>query len=262
MRDRTLLLVLGTVVLLLSAERVARRRAVPPDPASPAKTSSTVLAGRTSSLPSGITYLVPSRDLFGSRDARDAILAAGDRSYLGRMFGETDSLLRRWDPAKTEGIRVAYILSDLPGWSSADQNIVREAFASWEQVGPPIRFTEVFDTTGADIVVRWIEKFDIDRAGQADLTWDHLGRITHAEMKLALLSPSGRILPPEKLKAIALHEIGHSLGLPHSDVIGDLMFPTADHPILTGRDTVTYSLLYRLLPGTIKWNADSASPRR
>src|SRR6478736_2989281 len=261
MRDRTLLFVVGTVVLLLAAERVVRARPETPAPVPPPPTSSTTLAGRTSAPPSHAS-VIPLRDVSGARDSRDAIAAAGDRSYLGRMFSETDSLLRRWDPSKTEGIRVAYVISDLPGWTTAHQNVVREGFGVWEQVGPAIHFTEVFDTAGADIIVRWVEKFDIDRAGQADLSWDHRGRITHVDMKLALLSPSGRILPPEKLKAIALHEIGHSVGLPHSDVPGDLMFPTADHPVLTGRDTTTYALLYRLLPGSIKWAADSASPPR
>jgi hypothetical protein len=262
MRDRTLLLVTGTLVVLLALERVARARpagaGTPPPPA----VSSTVLAGRTSPTRPPAAAVVPLRDVAGSRDARELILAAGGRTYLGRMFAETDSLLRRWDPAKTEELRVAYVVADLPGWTGAHQNIVREAFAAWEEVGPPIRFTEVFDTAGADIVVRWVQKFDIDRAGQADLSWDHRGRIRHADMKLALLTPSGRVLTGEKLRAIALHEIGHSLGLPHSEVPGDLMFPTADHPVLTTRDTTTYALLYRLLSGSIKWAADSASPPR
>jgi hypothetical protein len=259
MRDRTLLLVTGTLVVLLALERVARARPDTPEVPPPSARSSTVLAGRTSPPPLPAP-VVPPGDVIGAGDAREAILAAGDGSYLGRMFGETDSLLRRWDPSRTEELRVAYLLGDLPGWSSAHQRIVREAFATWEGVGPPIRFTEVLDTAGADIVVRWIEKFDIDRAGQADLTWDHRGRITRAEVQLALLAPSGRVLSPEKLRAIALHEIGHSLGLPHSEVRGDLMFPTADHPVLTARDTATYSLLYRLLAGSIKWSADSATP--
>jgi hypothetical protein len=187
-------------------------------------------------------------------------MAAAGQVYLERMFSETDSLLRRWDDSKTGELRVAYVIDDLPEWTTTHRSVVREAFHRWEGVGPDIRFVEVFDTATADIVVRWVEQFTIDRAGQADLSWDHRGRIQHADMKLALRAPSGRVLTPERLRAIALHEIGHSLGLSHSDVKGDIMFPTADRPTLTQRDTSTLSLLYRLPPISIKWPADSATP--
>ncbi len=262
MSNRTILLIVATVVGVLAYERIARApRSTSPAaaaPALPAPTRSTTstLAARTSG------PAVPPVQLEEVQEARDAIVVAGTRVYLDQMFGETDSLIRRWDPDKVAELRVAYVIDDVAGWTPAHRSIVRDAFTEWEGVGPRVVFTEVFDTVGADIVIRWVEKFNIDRAGQADLTWDSRGRIKHSEMKLAILTPTGRVITSEKLRAIALHEIGHSLGLPHSDDPADLMYPTTDHPRLTSRDTTTFALLYRLPSISLKWTADnSPSPR-
>jgi hypothetical protein len=254
MRSRNFLLAGAAIAALLVADLLVRwRQGAPPSVELPPPSASAALAARTSPV-------APASD--GGAEVRATILAAGGQVYLSGMFLESDSLVRRWDPSRVDELRVAYLLEDLPDWTTEHRAVVREAFAEWEGIGPRLRFAELVDTTGADIVVRWIRQFDIDRAGQADLTWDRTGRILHADIKLALISPGGRFLPPEKLRAIALHEIGHALGLPHSAVAGDLMFPTADHPTFTSRDSATIQLLYRLPPTSIKWpRPDSTSSR-
>ncbi len=119
-----------------------------------------------------------------------------------------------------------------------------------------VRFAEVLDTTGADIVVRWIDRFDIDRAGQTDLTWDQLGRVRRATISLALHSTAGAPLSDPALLSVAVHETGHAIGLPHSPDSNDVMFPSTRTSALSERDVRTAQVLYQLPPGSVKDSAD------
>ena len=65
---------------------------------------------------------------------------------------------------------------------------------------------------------------------------------------LAIHSPGSQnyALPPEQVLLTAAHEMGHALGLPHSDSDRDVMYPTNTARSLSNRDFRTLDALYRL----------------
>ena len=121
---------------------------------------------------------------------------------------------------------------------------------------------DVADTSAADIVMRWIEKFDVEtapgsgdgagRTGLTEVQSNSQGEIGHASVTLAVADPRGRRLGPLEVRAVAMHEIGHALGLPHSADPGDIMYPTVRRAMLSDRDRATVTLLYALPPGPLR----------
>jgi hypothetical protein len=104
----------------------------------------------------------------------------------------------------------------------------------------------------ANIRLVWISRFDTEITGRT--TWARNGRwwITDAEVTLAMRHSNGVPLDRTALRAIALHEVGHLLGLAHTSDSLNIMSPTVRVSKLSEADLATVQLLYRLPPGPVR----------
>lgn len=103
----------------------------------------------------------------------------------------------------------------------------------------------------AQVEVRWVSSLGGSRIGLARTQWSPQTGLRAVSLELALMSPFGRgTVDPDQLRLTAAHEMGHILGLPHSDQPRDVMYPTNTATALSARDHRTLEALYALEDGT------------
>jgi hypothetical protein len=86
------------------------------------------------------------------------------------------------------------------------RKVVREAFEAWKATGMGLEFREVSDRSEAEIRVGF---------HQYDGSWSYVGRDVLAQGSDARTMNFGWDLTTTHGRSTALHEIGHTLGMPH-----------------------------------------------
>jgi hypothetical protein len=185
-------------------------------------------------------------------DARRRLELSSGGTYIGDVLAARDSAIARWPDRRSSPLRVWV----QPSTRVADFRLdfpplVRSAFSAWAETGIPVAFTFVFDSASADVRVTWIDHFPEPISGKTLWAHDSNWWIVDAHIVLAVHHKSGEALDPAAVQAIALHEVGHLIGLDHTSDTTSIMTPKVRVKELSAADRATAQLLYLLPPGRI-----------
>ena len=186
-------------------------------------------------------------------DIRRRIMLGESGTYIGEILNERDSALARWPERVTTPVRVwVGGGSNIEGWDPSYPERVRDAFDAWSNLGIPVKFTFVRDSSDADVHVSWLDHFDSPISGKTIWARDGKWWIVTANIQLALHHNEGVLLDAKAVHAIALHEVGHLLGLDHTADTANIMTERVRVRDLSEADRATMKLLYSLPPGSVK----------
>lgn len=198
-------------------------------------------------------------------DTRAVIASRGTGTFIPDILRLSDSTLQRWPDRRATPLRV-YVSDEGPKASGHVRDdylqAVREAFTIWEGVELPIRFAFVTDSALADITVSWVTDFNGDPVlGRTKVVRDSKFWIVRSDVQLATMrrDASGQ-LDPTVVRALAIHEIGHGIGLDHASDTTVIMAPKIRARAITVADKATAQLLYSVPPGSVVTRQRASQP--
>ena len=109
------------------------------------------------------------------------------------------------------------------------EKITASAFSEWENNLNNIHFKNINDNNIADIEIKF-KKGNINKGGEAEIYFDQNGFIDYVKISVSKTS-NGTKLNQTMLEHIIKHEIGHGLGLGHSQFPHSIMYPIVNEAI-------------------------------
>lgn len=241
---------------LAFAGRVSGDDTLRDQPADDAPVPMALAAGRAeerASEPSRFVPDVPRPAPWPATELRNRLAQQQTGTYIDALLAARDSMLTRWPERVITPLRVW--IGDggtLDGWDPLFPRTVRDAFDAWADTGIPLRFTYVRDSSDADVRVRFVERFPQEISGRTIWSRDTASWLVGGEIDLAIAHPRGDVVNHAQLHAIALHEVGHLLGLDHVDDPEHIMAPKVRARTLSDADRATVRLLYSVPAGSAR----------
>ncbi|MGI9626589.1 MAG: matrixin family metalloprotease [Longimicrobiales bacterium] len=200
----------------------------------------------------------PEGTLLDEPPSIDATSACGGTGYLcAQLEGSDEIRLYRWHGDR-RALRVEIALPDHedPARARKLQRAAVRGVQAWH--GKPFELS-IVDRSGAgtqapDIMITWSAQLDGSALGVTRTRWETApggATFTSVGVTLATRSPYNRefSLTEPDVELVAAHEMGHALGLPHSNYAEDLMYPKNTAARLSARDYRTMEALYGLPNG-------------
>jgi predicted Zn-dependent protease len=179
--------------------------------------------------------------------ARSQSVVGPAAAYVEAPTGPVPATAARWrlDEPGPRTIRVAF--GPAPeGEDGADfWAEARRAIDAWSAIPElPLHFELVPVTEDPDVEFRWIDRFPVSQAGATHRRLGTDGSIDHVTVVLARFHADGVPMGRDFRRLVALHEVGHVLGLPHSEHPADVMHPGNRNLEISPRDLRSLRVLY------------------
>lgn len=177
-----------------------------------------------------------------------------DAGYLCAALADANSVtVRRW--VGHEGTVIVHVPlppGEEPTTARALQRAAASGVRAWNNQPFPI-LVDVRGDRNPHFSVDWSTGLSGSQLGLARTSWSQGGGLRVDAVSLGTRQPfdPSRVLDAQQVRLTAAHEMGHALGLPHSDQPRDVMYPTNTATSMSARDYRSIEVLYATPNGTV-----------
>lgn len=134
--------------------------------------------------------------------------------------------------------------SQIFGWRRSFPAAAREAFDEWSRAMLPVDFAFVDDSAHANLFVFWRRQFGENVRGRSTWWTDEQFGYRRGEIEVAVTPTEHWFMHHALARGIIMHEIGHLLGLAHTNDSRSIMSRTVTVTNLPERDVSNAKALY------------------
>ncbi len=151
------------------------------------------------------------------------------------LYKEKINLCCTWGSELKDGVLTYNIKNNIKKDSNNNdlERIVDLAFSEWEKNLNNIQFKNVKDkdAAAANIEIKFKKKDNNNQqGGRSEIYFNYKGFIDHVEISVSKTF-NGKALNQTMLEILTKHEIGHALGLGHSQFPRSIMYPVVNEVV-------------------------------